>query len=331
MLTVDLSSEETRPPVVFLMGPTAAGKTDLAIGLSDKLPIDLISVDSALVYRGMDIGSAKPDREILKQYPHALIDIRDPSEAYSAADFCEDALALIEKSHESGRIPLLVGGTMLYFKALCDGLADMPPTNLELRAQIEARAAEQGWPALYEELRAVDPATAARLHPNHSARIERALQIYHATGIPMSEYHMGQNESDFCCRFDLHQIGILPRQRETLHSRIADRLEQMFQIGFVDEVGTLYTRGDLSPELPSIRAVGYRQLWSYFDSEISLEEAKLRALYATRKLAKRQLTWMRSWVNLNLIYTQDDQGATLCSDFIVDRCLKILDSNQSSN
>lgn len=325
-----MSTELDRPTVLFLMGPTASGKTDLAIKLSEKLAVDLISVDSVLVYRGMDIGSAKPDSETLKRHPHELIDIRDPSEAYSAADFCEDALECIEKSHNARRIPLLVGGTMLYFKALRDGLADMPPTNFELRAQIESRAAEQGWPALYEELRAVDPATAAQLHPNHSARIERALQIYHATGVPMSQYHLAQEESGFCRRFNLCQIGVLPRERQVLHTRIEQRLEQMFEQGFVEEVEKLYVRGDLNSELPSIRAVGYRQLWSYFEGETALEEAKLKALYATRKLAKRQLTWMRSWDNLNLIYTQDNQETTLHTDLIVGRCLKILNLEQSN-
>ena len=319
--------ENERPPVVFLMGPTASGKTELAIGLSDRLPIDLISVDSALVYRGMDIGSAKPDRKILQQYPHALIDIRDPSEAYSAAEFQKEALEHINESHSAGRIPLLVGGTMLYFKALRDGIADMPKTNIELRAEIETRAEKYGWAALYEELREVDPATAARLHPNHSARIERALQVYHATGIPMSEYHLNQKESDFTDRFDLRQIGLCPQDRQKLHDRIEKRLGAMFEHGFIEEVGRLYDRGDLSAELPSIRAVGYRQLWSFFEGEFDLSEAKQRAFYATRKLAKRQLTWMRSWDNLNLTNTQDDQGATLGSDLIVHKCLKFLDLN----
>ena len=184
---------------------------------------------------------------------------------------------------------------------------------------------------LYEELRAVDPATAAQLHPNHSARIERALQIYHATGIPMSEYHLGQEESDFCSRFNLRQIGILPQDRKLLHLRIEQRLDLMFEHGFVKEVGGLYERDNLSPELPSIRAVGYRQLWSYYEGEQTLAEAKLGALYATRKLAKRQLNWMRSWTNLKLIYTQDNQGATLPIDSLVGRCMKLLNLEQSNN
>jgi len=313
-----------KPLVVFLMGPTASGKTDLAIGLSEHLPLDLISVDSALVYKGMDVGSAKPDPETLAKYPHALVDILDPAEPYSAAKFCEDAEAQIQSAHQVGRIPLLVGGTMLYFKALRDGLADMPPTDPELREQSEQRAAKEGWPALHEDLRKIDPATADKLHPNHSVRIERALQVYHATGVPLSEYHSEQAESDFEDRYDLRQLAVLPQDRAVLHERIERRLALMFEQGFLEEVQQLYARGDLTEELTSMRAVGYRQLWSYFAGEISLDEAKQRALFATRKLAKRQLTWMRSWPDLKLLYTQDNQGATLSTALLVEKCLKLL-------
>ena len=319
------------PPVIFLMGPTASGKTDLAIGLTEHLPLDLISVDSALVYRGMDIGSAKPDAETLDKYPHSLVDIRDPSEPYSAADFCRDAEKCIAESHNQGRIPLLVGGTMLYFKALRDGLADMPPTDFEMREKIEARAAKDGWPQLHAELRAIDPVSAERIHPNHSARIERALQVFHSTGIPMSEYHADQGRNDFCDRYDLRQVAILPQDRKVLHDRIERRLGAMFKEGFLEEVEALFARGDLSPELPSIRAVGYRQVWSYLEAELSLEEAQQRAFFATRKLAKRQLTWMRSWSELKLLYTQDSHGVTLPVNTLVEGCLKILNLEQYKN
>lgn len=316
---------EGKPRVIFILGPTASGKTDLAMGLSEQMPIDLISVDSAQVYRGMNIGSAKPDAETLEQFPHQLIDIRDPSEPYSAAEFRADALECINKAHQSERIPCLVGGTMLYFKALIDGLADMPPTDLNFRQEIEARAERLGWPALHKELEQIDPVTAAKLHPNHSARIERALQVFNATGVPLSAYHVHQQAEDFSKRFDLFQLAILPQKRSVLHDRIEKRIESMFLAGFLDEVKGLYDRGDLNDELPSIRAVGYRQVWSHLDGSINFEEAKEKMLFATRKLAKRQLTWMRNWEALNLLYTQDSGGATLPTESLVKRCAKLFE------
>lgn len=318
------SPYKTKLPVIFLMGPTASGKTDLAIGLYGRLPVDLISVDSALVYRGMDIGTAKPDRQTLAEYPHALVDICDPTDSFSAARFAADAELLIKESHDRGRIPLLVGGTMLYFKALLDGLAEMPPTDLAYREHLQQRAEAVGWPALHRELRKIDPITADRLHPNHSARIERALQIYKATGVPMSEYHADQGHSDFKQRFDVCQIGIFPRQRKILHDRIEARLALMFEQGFVDEVQRLHERADLNPKLPSIRAVGYRQLWSFFEKEISLDAAKEQILFATRKLAKRQLTWMRSWSDLYCLYTHDVSGVKLSADELICKSLELL-------
>ena len=314
--------DSEKPPVIFLMGPTASGKTDLAIELRARLPVDLISVDSALVYRGMDIGTAKPSPEVLSEHPHALIDIRDPSQSYSAADFQREAVACIESAHQRGRIPLLVGGTMLYFKALRDGLADMPPTDLALREQLYLRAEKEGWPALHAELAQVDPTTAERIHPHHSVRIERALQVFAATGKPLSAMHAAQETSAFTKQYHVQQFAMMPRDRSLLHERIERRLNHMLQSGFVEEVKQLHQRGDLSVELPSIRAVGYRQLWSFLEGEVTLEEAGQLSLFATRKLAKRQQTWLRGWSDLNLLYTQDNEGATLNVAVLADTLLQ---------
>lgn len=266
------------------MGPTAAGKTDLAIGLAESLDGELISVDSALVYRGLDIGAAKPD------YPHHLINIRDPGDPYSAAEFAEDARAAIAAIRQRGRQPILVGGTMLYFRALLLGLDDMPAADPQIRSEIEAEARQLGWPALHAELAGVDPISAAKIHPNHSQRIGRALEVWRQSGRPMSEWQQGG------APMTAHlPLVICPAERAVLHQRIARRLEQMVADGLVGEVARLHARGDLHAQLPAIRAVGYRQFWSYFDGEADLITAQHRALVATRQLAKRQLTWLRSW------------------------------------
>ena len=291
----------SKPPVIFLLGPTASGKTDLAMGLCEHLSVELISVDSAQVYCGMDIGTAKPDAGTLRRFPHRLIDIRDPAESYSAADFVADALREIQNIHARGKTPLLVGGTMLYFKALLDGLDDLPSSDPAIRAEIEAQAEAEGWPALHAELNRVDPVAAARLHPNHSRRIQRALEVFRITGVPLSEIQAAQQPTGFRQRFDLRQIAVTPADRALLHHRIELRLGHMFEQGIVEEVRSLYQRGDLHAELPSIRAVGYRQLWSFLSGEIELDEAKYRSLVATRKLAKRQLTWLRSWSTLSVL------------------------------
>ena len=318
-------SELEKKSVIFLMGPTASGKTDLAIALSHEFPCHLISVDSALVYRGMDIGSAKPDSNTLAKYPHALIDIRDPVEPYSASDFVDDALEEIEKAHNEDKIPLLVGGTMLYYKALMDGLEDLPPADPAIRAEIDSRAEKEGWPALHSELAKLDPETATRLHPNHNQRIQRALEVYMVTGRPMSEIHAGQRGQKLDETFNVRQMAIMPTDRKVLHERIELRLQNMFENGFLEEVGELYKRGDLHPELPSIRAVGYRQLWSYLDGEYDLEEARFRALVATRNLAKRQLTWLRSWESAAILYTDNQQGRKLAETDLVTKALNLLD------
>ncbi|TDG12915.1 tRNA (adenosine(37)-N6)-dimethylallyltransferase MiaA [Seongchinamella unica] len=296
----------SKPPLICLMGPTASGKTDLAIALAGRLDCELISVDSALVYRGMDIGSAKPD------YPHHLVDIRDPAEPYSAADFAADANRLADEITARGRIPLLVGGTMLYFKAFLEPLATMPAADPGLRAAIEAEAEQLGWPAIHARLAEVDPESAARIHPNHSQRLARALEIYRSTGRTLTEWHADSGAGgldDPHGRFAIAQLAICPRERSVLHQRIALRFEQMMQAGFLEEVRALHRRGDLSPDLPALRAVGYRQLWQYLEGECSLEQAVEQGVAATRQLAKRQLTWLRKWRDLAWIYT--DQAGNI--------------------
>jgi len=318
-------SELEKKPVIFLMGPTASGKTDLTIALSREFPCHIISVDSALVYRGMNIGSAKPDRKTLAKYPHALIDIRDPAEPYSASDFVDDALAEIKKAHQEEKVPLLVGGTMLYYKALMDGLEDLPPADQAIRAEIDLRAEKEGWPSLHAELAKLDPETAARLHPNHNQRIQRALEVCMVTGRPMSEIHAGQQGQKLDETFKVHHLVMMPSDRKVLHERIELRLKNMFEEGFIEEVRALYKRGDLHPGLPSIRAVGYRQVWSYLEGECDLEEARFRALVATRNLAKRQLTWLRSWESAAILYTDNQQGRKLAEAELVTKALNLLD------
>ena len=291
------------PTVICLMGPTAAGKTDLALHLAEHLPCELISVDSALVYRGMDIGTAKPDAATLARYPHHLVDILDPAEAYSAARFRVDAQALITDILERGRIPLLVGGTMLYFKALAGGLAQMPSADPQVRQRIEAMAAAAGWEAVHGELAKVDPQAAQRIHPNDPQRIQRAYEVFLLTGVPLSEWHRRQAlenaESSATGRpnmsYTTRYVAVAPRERHILHERIALRFQQMMEQGFLAEVEALHARGDLDVSMPSIRAVGYRQAWDYLEGRLSLEEMVERGVIATRQLAKRQFTWLRGW------------------------------------
>lgn len=291
------------PTVICLMGPTAAGKTDLALHLAEHLPCELISVDSALVYRGMDIGTAKPDAATLARYPHHLVDILDPAEAYSAARFRVDAQALITDILDRGRIPLLVGGTMLYFKALAGGLAQMPSADPQVRQRIEAMAAAAGWEAVHGELAKVDPQAAQRIHPNDPQRIQRAYEVFLLTGVPLSEWHRRQAlenaESSATGRpnmsYTTRYVAVAPRERHILHERIALRFQQMMEQGFLAEVEALHARGDLDVSMPSIRAVGYRQAWDYLEGRLSLEEMVERGVIATRQLAKRQFTWLRGW------------------------------------
>jgi len=280
------------PPAVFLMGPTASGKTALAVSLVERFPLEIISVDSALVYRGMDIGTAKPDAATLARAPHHLLDIRDPTEAYSAAAFCDDAKRLMADIVERGKVPLLVGGTMLYFRALLQGLDDLPRADSALRKKLEAEAAARGWPALHAELAAVDPVTAARLAPNDSQRIGRALEIFRLTGKPMSA-QLDRAQSELPYR--VLQLALIPSDRAVLHQRIAARFDAMLAEGLLEEVKTLRRSYALTPDLPAMRAVGYRQAWACLDGEIDSKELREQGIAATRQLAKRQLTWLRSW------------------------------------
>ncbi|WP_214348881.1 tRNA (adenosine(37)-N6)-dimethylallyltransferase MiaA [Pseudomonas congelans] len=295
------------PPAIFLMGPTAAGKTDLAIELTKVLPCELISVDSALVYRGMDIGTAKPSKAQLAEFPHRLIDILDPAQSYSAADFRSDALAAMAEITARGNIPLLVGGTMLYFKALLDGLADMPAADAQVRAQLEADAQAFGWQSLHDQLAVVDPVSAARIHPNDPQRLIRALEVYRVSGMSMTAHREQQTaqstEAAASGRqqlpYTVANLAIAPADRKVLHQRIALRFEQMLDQGFLDEVLALRSRGDLHSGLPSIRAVGYRQVWDHLDGKLTRDEMQERGIIATRQLAKRQFTWLRSWEDLH--------------------------------
>jgi len=280
------------PPAVFLLGPTASGKTGLAVELAQRLPVELISVDSALVYRGMDIGTAKPDAAMLARTPHHLIDIIEPTEAYSAAQFRSDALRLMAEITARGKIPLLVGGTMLYFKVLQSGLSDLPEADATVRASLDSEAAAQGWPALHARLAQIDPETAARLEPADSQRIQRALEIHALTGKPMSQ-HFRDSMSD-TLPYRLLKIALLPSDRAVLHQRIAGRFDAMLAQGLVEEVRGLHRDyPTLSPSLPSMRCVGYRQVWQHLDGEYDLAMLREKGIIATRQLAKRQLTWLR--------------------------------------
>ncbi len=312
------------PPAIFLMGPTAAGKTDLALALARVLPCELISVDSALVYRDMDIGTAKPSKAVLAEYPHQLIDIRDPAQTYSAAEFRADALQVMAAATARGRIPLLVGGTMLYFKALLEGLADMPAADQALRAELEAQAARDGWLALHEQLRAVDPESAARIHPNDPQRLLRALEVYRLSGQSMTAHRLLQHgqspdsdaSSTSLLPYTVAQLAITPLQRHVLHARIAERFQQMLDQGFVDEVQALHARGDLHAQMPSIRAVGYRQAWDYLEGRLSRAEMQERGVIATRQLAKRQFTWLRGWDGLHWLDSLADDNLPLALKYL---------------
>jgi len=279
------------PRTIFLMGPTASGKTDLAIELHRRFAVDIISVDSAMVYRGMDIGTAKPDAATLARAPHALIDIRDPAESYSAAEFREDALEEMAKCVRRGRVPLLVGGTMLYFRALTRGLAKLPSASPEVRAALEAEAREHGWAALHGRLAALDPEAGRRIHPNDPQRIQRALEVIELTGRRISQLQREQEDEQLGYR--VLRLVACPQPRARLHARIEQRFQLMLEQGFLREVETLRARGDLLRELPSMRCVGYRQAWSCLEGEISHAEMCRKAVIATRQLAKRQITWLR--------------------------------------
>ncbi|MDT8321928.1 MAG: tRNA (adenosine(37)-N6)-dimethylallyltransferase MiaA [Xanthomonadales bacterium] len=288
------------------MGPTASGKTALAIELRERFPLDIVSVDSALVYRGMDIGTAKPDAQTLARAPHALIDIREPTENYSAAEFRTDALRVMARITAGGRVPLLAGGTMLYFKALARGLAPLPAANPGLRARIEREAAEVGWRTMHAGLADKDPQAAARIHPNDPQRIQRALEVIEMTGRRLSELQQTHEEREFDYR--VLRLIVCPQPRSVLHERIAKRFELMLGQGFLDEVSSLRARGDLDRDMPSMRCVGYRQAWAFLEGELTRAEMVSKGVAATRQLAKRQLTWLRQESGA-LWYDSDDSEA----------------------
>ena len=290
----------TQPPAIFLLGPTASGKSDLAMKLTSHLPVELVSVDSALVYRDMNIGTAKPDAEILRQYPHHLVGIRNPDQVYSAADFRSEVLTLMSAISERGNIPLLVGGTMLYFKVLIEGIASMPAADSAIREKIAREAKTGGWQKVHQRLAEVDPESAARIHPNDPQRLQRALEIWELTGESMTQLHKKQQDL-VSLPFSVCQLAIIPSDRADLHRIIAARFEQMIKDGFIEEVEHLREKYDLNAELPSIKSVGYRQVWQYLEGEVDRKVMQERAIIATRQLAKRQFTWLRGWSNLREI------------------------------
>lgn len=293
------------PPAIFLMGPTASGKTDLAIELCQRLPVDIISVDSAMIYKEMDIGTAKPSVEELAAAPHRLIDILDPAQAYSAADFRRDALNEMQAITSKGRIPLLVGGTMLYYKALLEGLSPLPSADPEVRKQIEQEAQSIGWHELHRQLSEIDPVAAERIHPNDPQRLSRALEVYRIAGETLTELTKRKSEP---LPFAVTQFAISPDDRSVLHQRIERRFHLMLQAGFEQEVRALFQRGDLHPDLPSIRCVGYRQMWSFIAGEDEYQGMVDKGVAATRQLAKRQITWLRSWSDLRWLNSAESNN-----------------------
>jgi tRNA dimethylallyltransferase len=293
---------QTSPPAIFLMGPTAAGKTDLALRLTEELPCELISVDSALIYKGMDIGTAKPDRETLERYPHRLVDILDPAQSYSAADFRRDALQAMSEITAAGKIPLLVGGTMMYYNALVKGLAALPEADPDVRQRLFEWGTREGWPAVHARLAEVDPVSAQRLKPNDSQRVQRALEVYEITGRTMTALWAEQESCSL--PYNLVNLAVMPGDRAALHKRIEQRFELMLKAGFLDEVQALYDRGDLDVSMPSIRCVGYRQAWSYLAGEYDYDTLVFKGVVATRQLAKRQITWLRGWDDLHWLNSE---------------------------
>ncbi|KJV37045.1 tRNA (adenosine(37)-N6)-dimethylallyltransferase MiaA [Luteibacter yeojuensis] len=299
-------TRDTRPLAIFLMGPTASGKTALACELSDRYPLGLVSVDSALVYRGLDIGSAKPGPATLVRYPHELIDIRDPAQPYSAADFAEDATTAMARVAAAGKVPLLVGGTGLYFRALQRGLSELPEADPAVRERLAAEAADIGWAAMHARMAAGDPAAGQRIRPGDAQRIQRALEVMELTGRPITELQEAPREP-FPWR--VLKLALLPGNRAVLHERIARRFDAMLADGFLDEVRGLKARGDLHADLPAIRAVGYRQAWEFLDGQGDAANFRERGIYATRQLAKRQITWLRSELDARTF--DPDQGDPL--------------------
>lgn len=306
------------PPVPLIMGPTGAGKTDLALRLAASYPIEIVSVDSAMVYRGMDIGTGKPSRELLERFPHHLVDILDPSQAYSAGQFVRDALQVIAAIRSRGKLPVLVGGTMLYFRALRRGLAEMPQADPRVRQEIDAAAARDGWPALHAQLASIDPTTATRIQPNDGQRIQRALEVHRLTGKTLSELHAQTRPADPALNFAA--FAWAPKDRERLYDAIERRFEQMLQAGLLDEVRRLQRRGDLHADLPAIRSVGYRQLWEHLCGGESLASSVQQAIFATRHLARRQLIWLRAEQDVQWCDALDSAAADQIEQTVAASC-----------
>lgn len=294
-----------QPTIICLMGPTASGKTALAVELVKQLPLEIISVDSAMIYRGMDIGTAKPNAEILSVAPHRLLDIRDPAESYSAGQFRADALREIADIIAHNKIPLLVGGTMLYFHTLQHGIAQLPQADQKIRQQLSADAKQFGWQALHERLQKLDPVAAQRIHPNDPQRLQRALEIIELSGKTLTTLQNETTENNL--PYNVINLIVAPSDRSLLHQKIARRFDEMLQQGFIDEVEKLFQRADLHPNLPSMRAVGYRQAWQYLSDEIDHDTMREHAIIATRQLAKRQLTWLRSWKTAQWLASENQQ------------------------
>jgi tRNA dimethylallyltransferase len=305
------------PVAVFLMGPTAAGKSRLAMELHSRFPVELVSVDSSQVYRGMDIGTAKPSAAERARTPHRLIDIRDPAEPYSAADFRVDALREMNAITRQGRVPLLVGGSMLYFHTLEHGLTELPPADAVVRARLCQESVALGWPVLHRRLQAIDPCASARIHPHDGQRIQRALEIAEVSGRPPSYWYRSAQRSPLA--FNVIRIGICPHDRSALHERIRRRLGRMLDQGFVAEVEQLRNRGDLGPELPSMRTVGYRQVWQYLTGLVNYNQMLERSVNATRQLAKRQLTWLRNYADVHYLDGSDRDLESACSRYLASR------------
>ena len=316
-----MTSASQLPPAILLMGPTAAGKTDLALELAAELPLEIVSVDSAMVYRGLDIGTGKPAREVLERVPHHLVDILDPSQRYSAGQFVRDAKRLSDEIRARGNVPLFVGGTMLYFKALTQGLADLPEADVAVRAELDSRGASIGWPAMHAELTQIDPIAAQKILPNDAQRIQRALEVYRLTGKPLSELHAAVRQT---LNDDFLALAWSPTNRAALYDRIATRFDHMMAAGFLDEVRRLRVRADLSPELPALRAVGYRQLWGHLAGNYDLGEAVRLGVIATRHLARRQLIWLRAMPKINWFDSLDAAASVRIKSQIKDHIASML-------
>ena len=308
--------QNSLPPALFILGPTAAGKTDLALTIAASLPIEIISVDSALVYRGMDIGTAKPEPEVLAQFPHHLVNIIEPSAHYSVGDFRRDALALMADITQRGKIPLLVGGTMLYFKALQEGLAVLPEADKAIRQHLDDEVEQFGLKYLHDRLTQIDPVSAKRIHPNDPQRLQRALEVYEITGKSLTEL-TEKSQSEIPYR--LTKVILSPFDRSILHSRIEKRYQIMMEMGFLDEVKSLYERDDCHADLPAIRAVGYRQVWQHLAGDYDLDTSIEKAVIATRQMAKRQLTWLRAQDNTTWFDTSEGLAISQIMSFLLDR------------